>query len=441
MHLLTTRLGALLALLCLLACSDAATTPSPSEGQAPDAPWASLPTTSDVVTETQDVGTPSPDSGGAEDSAARAPKEVSEADVSAPEDRLPSADLSPSPDAGSATDLRPNPTPDAGSDQGTTAPLEVRFVAIGDTGEGNDSQHAVADAIEAKCAADGCDFAVMLGDNVYDAGVDSIVDDQWFSKFEEPYENLDFPFYAVLGNHDNGGLLSEIFGTTFDGSGAEFDKGDIQVAYTQHSDKWTMPARVYDFVAGPAHFFALDTNDMMWAPAIDEAKDRSDAQRADLPPLMDNSESPWIIVLGHHPYISNGAHGNAGTYEGLDEDVLSLAEAIPFLGSVLDAVGDVAIGKEVKEALEDILCNRVDLYMSGHDHTRQWFEPLASCPGVHFIVSGAGSKTKSLQGSNPAAYADGETPGFLWVEIIGNQLRAEFIDVDGTVSFATELTK
>src|SRR5688572_24159997 len=53
---------------------------------------------------------------------------------------------------------------------------EVRFVVMGDTGEGNDGQHRVADAIAAKCAADGCDFVVLLGDNIYDEGVDNVAD-------------------------------------------------------------------------------------------------------------------------------------------------------------------------------------------------------------------------------------------------------------------------
>ena len=44
---------------------------------------------------------------------------------------------------------------------------------------------------------------------------------------------------------------------------------------TSRSSSWTMPARTYDFVSGPAHFFALDSNDMMWAEYFDEAKDRN----------------------------------------------------------------------------------------------------------------------------------------------------------------------
>ena len=52
----------------------------------------------------------------------------------------------------------------------------VRFVAIGDAGEGNDAQFAVADVVEQVCTAQGCDFAIYLGDNFYDVGVESVDD-------------------------------------------------------------------------------------------------------------------------------------------------------------------------------------------------------------------------------------------------------------------------
>jgi hypothetical protein len=63
-------------------------------------------------------------------------------------------------------------------------PRGVRFAAIGDTGKGNTGQKQVADAIARKCAASGCDFVQLLGDNIYDSGVTSVTDPQWQTKFE-----------------------------------------------------------------------------------------------------------------------------------------------------------------------------------------------------------------------------------------------------------------
>src|SRR5260221_14717850 len=76
----------------------------------------------------------------------------------------------------------------------------VRFIAFGDAGAGTGAQYAVAQAMKEVCAALGCDFAVMLGDNIYPDGVHSPRDLQFETKFEDPYEELNFPFFVALGN-------------------------------------------------------------------------------------------------------------------------------------------------------------------------------------------------------------------------------------------------
>src|SRR5688572_25019386 len=68
------------------------------------------------------------------------------------------------------------PDPDGSSDGGSTGAVsrgEVRFVALGDAGEGNENQAAVGQMIATVCEERGCDFALYLGDNFYDTGVDS----------------------------------------------------------------------------------------------------------------------------------------------------------------------------------------------------------------------------------------------------------------------------
>ena len=62
----------------------------------------------------------------------------------------------------------------------------LRFVALGDGGEGNATQYKVGEAIKKWCQAQsddapGCDFALYLGDNFYDDGVES-VDDPHFKQ-------------------------------------------------------------------------------------------------------------------------------------------------------------------------------------------------------------------------------------------------------------------
>jgi len=328
-------------------------------------------------------------------------------------------------------------TVDAGSEALVGPPKEVRFVVLGDTGEGNESQKKVAEQIRVKCAAAGCDLALLLGDNIYNAGVESTLDAQWAEKFEIPFANVDLPFYAVLGNHDNGGFLTQFLGDTFGGAGAEFERGDYQVAYTQLSTKWKMPGRTYDFALGPAHFFALDTNDMVWSYGNAGAEARAQWQVDTLPGRIDAATETWRIAFGHHPFISNGTHGNAGEYEGLEEGITDLISGLPGIGDL----SAVVTGDGVKESLDVIVCGRVDLYFAGHDHSRQWHVPSDACPGTTFVVSGAGSKLSKLKGDQPVRFENVTKPGFFWVHLKDNTIEVEAIDEDGTSEWSWQGSK
>ncbi len=281
------------------------------------------------------------------------------------------------------------------------APPSVRFVAIGDTGKGNQGQVDVANAIAAKCAADGCDFVQLLGDNIYDSGVDSTSDTQWQTKFEVPYANVDLPFWVVLGNHDYGG----------NGAGTDFGKGQNEIDYTNVSSKWNLPAAYYRRTVGHVEFFALDTNMAMFHQA--------DQQATAVQGWIAASTATWKIGLGHHPYLSNGPHGNAGEYDGL--------EFVP-----------ITNGAGVKNLLEDTVCGTTDLYLSGHDHSRQYL--VGTCTGAELIVSGAGASTTELPGSEPAWFQSVEL-GFLYVAIVGDTLTAEFIDTNGVVNYSRTIQK
>ncbi|MGH4008970.1 MAG: metallophosphoesterase family protein [Pseudonocardiaceae bacterium] len=72
----------------------------------------------------------------------------------------------------------------------------VSVLVIGDTGEGDNSQYAVAGHL-ADMSAD-ADFAVICSDVVYPTGD---LDD-YGRTFHHPYRNLTLPIYAVPGNHD-----------------------------------------------------------------------------------------------------------------------------------------------------------------------------------------------------------------------------------------------
>ena len=302
----------------------------------------------------------------------------------------------------------------------------LRFVALGDMGMGNEDQARVAAAIQAVCDARGCDFAVGLGDLIYPAGASSPTDPQFDSKFEEPYAGLDFPFWMVLGNHDNG---QDPAGVTSPGGGLGlwYSAGNNEVAYAQRtdraSDKWTMPARHYTFDEGPVHFIGLDTNTLLFygAPVPPDLDAALQEQEDWLPGAVATGAGPWRIAMGHHPYVSNSEHGNAGEYD---------TELVPGQN-----------GDHLKAVFEEHLCDRIDLYLAGHDHVLQWLEPVPACGRTQFIVSGGGGASLyELPGDGPVFYEE-STLGFWWIEVQGDTLRAAAFDDEAALLYEAAIAK
>ncbi len=302
-------------------------------------------------------------------------------------------------------------------------PKRVRFIALGDAGKGNADQRKVAIAMRDVCAAKGCDFVLMLGDNIYDAGVDSTTDPDWQLKFEMPYSDVARPFYVALGNHDYGGKLI----IAAPGIGNEWERGKVEVDYTQVSTKWNMPATHYTFTWNHVGFVVLDTNSIIW-----DNKTYGD-QAAWLPTaMMEVSGKDWVFVAGHHPYRSNGSHGNAGDYDAPELAGIPISNPLP-----------IQNGDAVKTFFDDHICGLgAQVYFAGHDHSRQWIdEPTALC-GTQMIISGAGSSTTSLKDrGNKTFYEDAAKPGFMYVDIDGNSFTGTFYDKDGVVDFTKTFTK
>lgn len=294
------------------------------------------------------------------------------------------------------------------SGSGGAPPMTVRIIAIGDTGEGNEDQHLVADRMSEKCqSVGGCHAVMMNGDNFYDHGVESTSDPQWGPKFEQPYDRPGLnglPFYVVLGNHD--------YGPTSAGS------KDAQIQYSslpvgngpgmRPSDKWHMPAAWYDVQIGHVHLFAIDTIDFLNGDQADDVSAKVAA-----------SNATWKMVFGHHPRFTSGEHY-------WDNQLLGFAGLFGFL--------------------QTAYCG-ADIYMAGHDHNRELIDKGRDkdCPDTWFIISGAGSKTREGSDLVPTdekqLFYEDQTEGFAYMEFTGNTLKLEFIDKTGAVNFSKTITK
>jgi hypothetical protein len=328
----------------------------------------------------------------------------------------PDAGPAPAVDAGAPPDAGPPPAEDAGVDPPNNA---IRFVALGDSGKGNEGQALVAAAIKSECdARGGCDFALLLGDNIYDTGVDDIDDAQWQEKFEIPYQDLDFPFYATLGNHDYGAPPELDF---LGGIGIDPRRGENQVDYGGTQSKFTMPNVHYKFEQGPVEFVSLNTTSMFWADlsTIEESvgfDEDNTNQRADLLAWEMASTAPWRIAFGHHPYVSNGPHGNAGQYDGV----------------IID--GLIGSGTELKEFFDEYVKGHFDVYLCGHDHSLQ---DLGTIDGTDFLVSGGGASHTDFEGDNNVEW-QADRRGFLMVEADNNNMTFTFFVVPDSEDGVTD---
>ncbi|MEV0265630.1 metallophosphoesterase [Streptomyces sp. NPDC050617] len=300
---------------------------------------------------------------------------------------------------------------------GVGADGSLSVLITGDAGTGKAAQYAVAAAAREVCRAEGVSLAVGLGDNIYENGPESGHDPEFADKFERPNAGIDVPWLMVLGNHDCSGIIP--------GSGGDPSRGDREVTYAASSRRWYMPARYYSVPipaggSGPplVEFFALDTNPvastvMQTDPYFTWDGPYMREQRAWLDAALTRSRAAWKVVLGHHPYLNNGVHGDAGAYDGF-------------------VIGHYTSGVHLKELYEQVVCGRADLILSGHDHTLQVLEPTARSRGTRQLVCGAASKTGDgrAHGRTPAKWQDFAGHGFMIAKITAERLTVNSYTVD-----------
>jgi tartrate-resistant acid phosphatase type 5 len=187
--------------------------------------------------------------------------------------------VSPTPTATLTATPEPSPTLNA----------SLSFAVIGDFGEGNQAEADVADLVHSWNP----DIILTVGDNNYPLGAASTIDariGQYYHDFIFPYTGSYGPgasenhFFPTLGNHD---------------------------CYTAgakpYLDYFSLPSneRYYDFVLGPVHFFALDSDG-----SEPDGVNSASVQAVWLQQGLAASTSSWNIVYFHHAPYSSGMHGS-----------------------------------------------------------------------------------------------------------------------------------
>jgi tartrate-resistant acid phosphatase type 5 len=170
----------------------------------------------------------------------------------------------------------------------TPLPLAVQFAVIGDYGSGSAAEGEVAGLVTGWQP----ELIITTGDNNYPNGESQTIDDhigQFYHEFIAPYQGRygqgaqENRFFPSLGNHD------------WNTPGAQ-----------PYLEYFSLPGneRYYDFVWGPVHFFALNSDSRE-----PDGVGRNSQQANWLQSRLSASTSPWQIIYFHHAPYSSGTHG------------------------------------------------------------------------------------------------------------------------------------
>ncbi len=270
--------------------------------------------------------------------------------------------------------------------------IEVKFISFGDWGTGDSNQLAVASQIQTTCQSNTCDFGLLLGDNFYNTGVSSTADPQWESKYQDVYGSLNLTFHALLGNHD------------WD-SPANYQ---AEIDYSSLDSSWNMPAAYYTEIFPSSEnpllqIFVINSNDF---------RTNSDEQNW-LSTQVDQSTATWKIIAFHHPIYSNSASHPP------DE-------------------------KDIYPELQPIICNKVDLMVSGHDHLFSHLRNSTENCGYDQLIIGTGGKglyATTADGGDASILYSESSFGFGYFSLNSTEMNFQFIKTDGQSSYSYQWQK
>ena len=275
----------------------------------------------------------------------------------------------------------------------------LHFMAIGDWGRnGEYDQTEVAKQMGQWAHDNRNDFVISVGDNFYPKGVVSEHDPLWNFSFENIYtaHSLQCDWYPVLGNHDY------------------HADPNAQIRYSQVSRRWNMPALYYtkEVVINKTNgdkvlFVMIDTDPFLF----EEKKEYCDKQLSWLNDTLSKASAnvKWKIVVGHHPYYT--------------------------VGPRIKNYDTLTIRKAMADVFEK---HKVDIYLSGHDHSLQHLKPAGH---THQFISGAGSELTPVTSGIPYARFQASEHGFMYFAINADTISVKAINLSGAVIYETTLKK
>lgn len=245
----------------------------------------------------------------------------------------------------------------------------IRLVILGDTGvraedptQVGDGPLAVLQHARQVCGGT-CDGVVFLGDNLYKHGVEVQEDSAFLGAFARAWAPVGPQFY-VPGNHD--------WGTYPIIKPPKLSRAQRELRELRRLQKEGLDIRgdshFWSTTVGGGRLVGLDTNYLVRGCRVKGdgtvkcAGDPKveDPQRVRFETMIQGLTAPGTgpsVVVGHHPWLSHGEHGQAGDY--YDYTLFKKTSQGP------------QDGRALRTLLDAIVAPNAAIYISGHDHNTQ----------------------------------------------------------------------
>lgn len=283
----------------------------------------------------------------------------------------------------------------------------LHFLAIGDWGrEGKFMQKETADMMAKYADANPPEFVVSTGDNFYEMGIKSVDDPLVKSCFDDVYNapSLQIPWYITFGNHDYGYNAK-----------AQLDLSKVNKRWKFNTSYYSIDEELSD--GTKIQLLFVDTNPFIenyktvseknkeWENSAEQLKKQDWKQQLKwLESSLKNCDADWKIVIGHHPVLSGGWHGNE-------------KEINNYFKPLFEKYG-------------------VQMYICGHDHDVQYLKEN----NVNYFVSGAGSELRETNTIVQSVFAQ-SINAFLSAKILHDKAIMKFVSVNGDILFETVINR
>jgi hypothetical protein len=308
-------------------------------------------------------------------------------------------------------------SPTAGTTQNT------RIWALGDAGTGSANQTNVRDAFYTWTGSRDPNLVLELGDNAYNAGLDTEFQTAVFNIYGTLMRRV--PFWSCLGNHETNQATAFV---------------DTYPYFTVYT--FPKAAECGGVASGTEHYFSWDYANIHFISldSMTASRAANGAMATWLQNDLSSTTATWIIALFHHPPYTKGSHNSDSETE------------------------LVQMRQNILPILED---GGVDLVLSGHSHCYErsylldghygtstsitsamkvnagdgrpagngaYVKPLTgvrSHKGAVYAVAGSSGQTSGGSLNHPAHYISLNNLGSLVLDINGSTLNGTFLRETG----------